>query len=68
MKRIIIVFAMLIACFSQVKNYYTKIQHNTDPEAKCTDGSSPILYLHEGGDTKNILFFFMGGGSNAGKN
>jgi hypothetical protein len=46
--------------------FYTKVIHNTDPEAKCLDGSSPMIYLHEGGDTKNILFYFLGGGACTG--
>jgi hypothetical protein len=45
---------------------YKKIVHNTDPKAKCLDGSSPAVYLHEGGDTKNILIFFNNGGWCAG--
>lgn len=61
MKKIFSFLTIVMLCLSQIKDYYSKIQHNTDPEAKCTDGSSPILYLHEGGDTKKILFFFMGG-------
>jgi hypothetical protein len=27
-------------------NYYQKIIHNTDPEAKCLDGTPGALYLH----------------------
>lgn len=42
---------------------YKKIATNADPDAKCLDGSSPIIYLHEGGDTKNIMFYFIGGGA-----
>jgi hypothetical protein len=42
---------------------YKKLIHNTDPDAKCLDGSSPMIYLHEGGDTKNLLFYFIGGGA-----
>lgn len=42
---------------------FVKIIHNTDPEAKCLDGSSPMIYLHEGGDTKNIVFHMIGGGA-----
>ncbi len=41
---------------------YKKIVHNIDPEAKCLDGSPGLLYVHEGGDTKNILIFMEGGG------
>jgi hypothetical protein len=41
---------------------YRKVIHNTDPEARCLDGSPSLLYVHEGGDPKNILIFFLGGG------
>jgi O-palmitoleoyl-L-serine hydrolase len=44
------------------KAYYEKVIHNFDPEAKCLDGSPGLLYVHEGGDTKNFLIFFEGGG------
>lgn len=40
---------------------YKLVIHNTDPEAKCLDGSSPALYVHEGGDFKKIMVFFEGG-------
>lgn len=52
---------LIIGCLST--SDYTKIIHNTDPNAKCLDGSGPMIYLHEGGDTKNILFYFVGGGA-----
>ena len=45
---------------------YTKIIPGLDPEAKCLDGSPAYLYLHEGGDTKNIMLYFVGGGLCAG--
>ena len=41
---------------------YKKVIHNYDPEAKCLDGSPAVLYVHEGGDPKNILIYFQGGG------
>lgn len=41
---------------------YNKIVHNTDPNAKCLDGSPAALYLSEG-DPQNILIHFMGGAS-----
>lgn len=53
---------LLISCVA-AEDYYRKIIHGTDPQAKCLDGSSPMIYLHEGGDTKNILFYFIGGGA-----
>lgn len=37
---------------------YKKIIHNSDPEAKCLDGSPGLLYVHEGGDPAKILIFF----------
>ena len=36
--------------------------HESDPDAKCLDGTPPALYLHEGGDDKKFLIFFVGGG------
>jgi len=56
--------ALLAKCTEQP---YKKIIHNTDPKAKCLDGSSPAIYLHEGGDTKKFLIFFNGGGYCRGK-
>jgi hypothetical protein len=41
---------------------YKKIIHNSDPEAKCLDGSPGLLYVHVGGDPSKILIFFEGGG------
>jgi hypothetical protein len=48
---------------NQTEELYKKIIHNTDPEAKCLDGGSPMIYLHEGGDTRNIMFYMLGGGA-----
>lgn len=50
------------------EDLYRKVIHNTDPNAKCLDGTPPALYLHEGGDTKKFLIFFVGGGYCRGKN
>ena len=54
-----LLFTILIA---KLSTEYTKVLHNTDPNAKCLDGSTPMIYLQEGGDTKNILFHLAGGG------
>lgn len=60
----IIVLALICTLLSaKLNTNYTKIIHNTDPEAKCLDGSSPMIYLHEGGDNKNILIHLLGGGA-----
>ena len=64
-KLILIVF--LVYCSVGMIHFYRKVVHETDPEAKCLDGSSPMIYLHEGGDTEHILFYFLGGGSCADK-
>jgi hypothetical protein len=45
---------------SAISSPYQKIAHQTDPDAKCLDGSPAALYLHEGSST-NILFYFQGG-------
>lgn len=36
--------------------------HNTDPDAKCLDGSSPFLYIHEGTQKDKFLLYLIGGG------
>jgi len=51
-----------IVSIASADSLYKKVIHNYDPEAKCLDGSPGLLYVHEGGDTKNILIFFYGGG------
>jgi hypothetical protein len=61
-KLLLFALLLLIEC-AAVESLYRKIIHGTDPEAKCLDGSGPMVYLHEGGDTKNILFYFIGGGA-----
>ena len=58
---------LLLLVSSTASDFYKKVIHNTDPDAKCLDGSSPMVYLHEGGDTKKILFYFLGGGACFGK-
>jgi hypothetical protein len=61
MRKIILSLLLVTVVFSA--DNFTKVIHNTDPNAKCLDGSSPMIYLHEGGDTKNILFHLIGGGA-----
>ena len=58
---ILLVLIALVDCTADPK-LYQKIIHNTDPEAKCLDGSPGFVYLNEGGDTKNIMIYFLGGG------
>ena len=61
--RTILLLMLCVALTATLNPNYTKIIHNTDPEAKCLDGSSPMIYLHEGGDAKKILFHLIGGGA-----
>jgi len=42
--------------------FYHKVIHNTDPEARCLDGSPAMIYVHEGGLSDHIMLFFLGGG------
>ena len=65
MKKISIAIFLFVLAFCGEQPYKLVI-HNTDTNAKCLDGTSPGLYLHEGGDTKHFLVFFVGGGFCAG--
>jgi hypothetical protein len=62
----IVLLSTLLLLTISSGSLYNKIIHNTDPEAKCLDGSPAAIYLHEG-DPKNILIYFMGGVGCAGK-
>ena len=66
MIRYLSIFLLLASALANA-NLYQKVIHNTDPDAKCLDGSPGFVYLHEGGDTKNILIFFLGGGACGGQ-
>lgn len=54
--KLIIVISFLILLY-YASPLYKRVIHNYDPEAKCIDGSPGLLYVHEGGDTKNMLIF-----------
>jgi hypothetical protein len=45
---------------------YRKVIHTTDPEAKCLDGSPPLLYISEGPVKDKFILYFVGGGYCAG--
>lgn len=56
---------LLICLFIVVissQEVYRKVIHNTDPEAKCLDGSPASFYIHEGSEKDKILLYFNGGG------
>lgn len=49
MKSYLLVFLVLTLALAQDFNLnYEKVTHNTDPEAKCLDGSPAALYVNEG--------------------
>lgn len=58
MRRFIIVL-IFFACYKQL---YKKIVHETDPEAKCLDGTPPGLYVSEGTEKSKMVIFLEGGG------
>jgi O-palmitoleoyl-L-serine hydrolase len=60
--RILLAALLLIACTCD-ELPFKKVIHNTDPNAKCLDGSPPALYVHEGGDPTKFIIFFNGGGA-----
>ena len=53
---------LLLLVVGVLSEDYTKVIPDLDPEARCLDGSPGYLYYHEGGDTKNIMLYFVGGG------
>lgn len=53
----------LIATLLALEQPYKKVIHNTDPKAKCVDGSPPALYIHQGNDPNKFIIFFNGGGA-----
>ena len=48
MKIQVFFFLIIILASSGTPTFYNKIIHNTDPNARCLDGSSPAVYLHQG--------------------
>lgn len=44
----LIVIAFLLCGLINSQQVYRKVIHNTDPEAKCLDGSPASFYIHEG--------------------
>lgn len=62
------VVALAIVLAFAAQDPYKKVIHNSDENAKCLDGSSPAIYLHEGGDLNKFLIFFVGGGYCRGSN
>lgn len=62
LQKVFLIISFIVLVLGAASSDYIKVIHNTDPEAKCLDGSPPMIYLHEGGDTKNIVFHLIGGG------
>jgi hypothetical protein len=56
--KIIVLAAFIVVALAET---YRKVVHEIDSNAKCLDGSSAALYLHEG-DPQSILFYLQGGG------
>lgn len=44
----LLLLCMLVISTVSMNDYYTKIAHTTDPEAKCLDGSPSMYYIREG--------------------
>ena len=65
MKHIILVLLLLVLASSA--ELYRKLIHNTSASARCLDGTSPALYIHDGGDQRKIMIFFVGGGYCSGE-
>lgn len=44
---LISLLALSLPCLT-AEQPFQKVIHNTDPNAKCLDGSSPAIYIHVG--------------------
>ena len=66
-KTYLLIFFLFVAILAE-EQPFKKIIHNTDPKAKCVDGSSPAIYLHQGNEPNNFIIFFVGGGACFGGN
>ncbi len=53
---------LLVSAALAEEQPFKKVIHNTDPNARCLDGSPPALYIHQGTDPDNFIVFFNGGG------
>ena len=64
MKRSMILVLLILLSLAELtlEVGYKKITHNTDPNARCLDGSPAFIYVHEGGLEDHIMLFFLGGG------
>ena len=65
MKLYLTALILILAIYTKADSaplFYHKVEHNTDPEAKCLDGSPAMIYVHEGGLKDHIMLFFLGGG------
>ncbi len=48
LNKINILLVVLLLNLAFCQEHYKKIVHNTDPEAKCLDGSPSMYYINEG--------------------
>ena len=62
MKSYVLLLCLLPAILA-AEQAFKKVIHNTDPKARCLDGSPPALYIHQGNDPNKFIIFFNGGGS-----
>ena len=64
----IFIFAVLTVSSLGTEEPFKKIIHNTDPKAKCLDGTSPAIYIHSGSESNKFIIFLNGGGFCSGFN
>lgn len=53
----VVYLLLAIAAISLAETEFTLIK-NTDPAAKCLDGSTPALYFHAGTESDKFLIYF----------
>ena len=55
-----LMIAFLLALTVLTSHLYEKNIVDVCPDAKCLDGSSPAVYVHQGWNPKNILIHLTG--------
>ena len=59
---IVIVLLCLVGSLKAEEQPFKKVIHNTDPNAKCIDGSPPAIYIPSGSEPDKFVIFMYGGG------
>ena len=57
--RNLIAFLLLVSLVFSL-HVYQRYENSVNPEAKCLDGSTPILYVQQGSAPTNFIIYLTG--------